>query len=83
MKSKISKRIKQVLDKVCEHLPPENVKDAKELLAHNEWGESLLLICTQLYEYDIIVSSSILEEMKKLVSEMKLECKELNLIEVG
>ena len=54
--NKIIPLIEKIIDTVKDDLPIENIADAKELLLHDEWGEALSLICTQLYEYDIPIS---------------------------
>ena len=43
--------IYSILEEIGDSLPSEKVIDTKELLEHNDWGEALDLLCTQLYEW--------------------------------
>lgn len=52
-----------IIDAVDGKLPVANIADARELLDHNEWGEALLLICTQLGEYEVPVSRDVLGQI--------------------
>ena len=79
--SKLSKRIQAVLEEVKSDLDSEDIENAKELLEHDEWGEALSLIATQIYEYDIVLSDYLIEEMRNIALQMKMDIKELNLIE--
>ena len=60
--------IRKLLAATKDQLPPENVKDAEELLEHGEWGESLDLICTQLYEFGVTLS----QELYRMVEQSGL-----------
>ncbi len=64
--------IREVLNLVGTALPDQNVADAIDLLDHNEWGEALSLICTQLFEYDIRISDATYSRIARLAEEMKL-----------
>ncbi|MBN69943.1 MAG: hypothetical protein CME32_11785 [Gimesia sp.] len=67
--------IYSILEEIGDSLPSENVIDTKELLEHNEWGEALDLLCTQLYEYDVEISSSTYEKIEWLGEKMEMEPK--------
>jgi hypothetical protein len=51
----------------------QNINDAIDLLEHDEWGESFLLICTQLYEYDVSISRSTYDSIREIGLSMKLD----------
>jgi len=68
----ITDGIRSVLENVGGALPKENVNDAYELLEHAEWGESLSLICTQLYEYDVMITGEIYEQIERLGQQMEM-----------
>lgn len=61
-----------ILEQVSGALPVANVTDARELLEHNEWGEALSLICTQLYEYDVRIDQALYERIVDLGRSMQL-----------
>lgn len=64
--------IRTVLKEVSDSLPPENVTDAAELLDHAEWGLALSLICTQLYEYDVVITRSTYTRIEWLGHQMEM-----------
>jgi len=57
--SKVILLIEKIIDAVKGDLPADNISDAEDLLSHDEWGEALSLIYTQLYEYDVPVSEEV------------------------
>ncbi len=63
----------QMLGEVSTVLPRENISDAHDLLEHGEWGESLDLICTQLYEYEVPLSRHQYELIDRTGRMMKIE----------
>jgi len=72
--------IGSILDAVKASLPEENVTDACELLEHDEWGEALSLICTQLYEYDVPISSEIYDRIESAGLQMQMPPKEWEIL---
>jgi hypothetical protein len=62
------KELLSITDDYRDLLPDQNITSIIELATHNEWGEAIEVLCTQLFEYDIKVSLknyAILEEMIK------------------
>ncbi len=55
----ITQQIPLILDLTEDLLPAQNIADARDLFKHGEWSESLYLICTQLYEYEIAITPSL------------------------
>lgn len=68
----IENTIRQLINDVGFTLPPQNVADANDLLDHREWGEALDLICTQLFEYDVKVTSGVYYRIKSVGEIMKM-----------
>lgn len=79
--NKIISEIRSILSKVGNSLPVENIHDAEDLLEHNEWGESLSLICTQLYEYDITINQDMYEKIASLGREIDMPSKEWSVLQ--
>lgn len=75
MKTEVVGIVEKVIDAVDGALPVDNINDARELLEHDEWGEALSLIYTQLYEYDVKVSQSTFEQIKLAGRKMGLDSK--------
>ena len=82
MKTEITGIVARVIDAVEGTLPVDNINDARELLEHDEWGEALSLIYTQLYEYDVKVSQSTFELIKSAGSKMGLDSKGWEVLEI-
>ena len=59
MRRELKGILSKVIDAVDGSLPAENVVDARELIAHDEWGEALSLVCTQLNEYDVAIPQAV------------------------
>lgn len=72
----------EVIDAVDGKLPVENINDARELLEHDEWGEALSLVYTQLYEYDVKVSQSTFDQIKLAGEKMGLDSKGWEVLEI-
>ncbi|GEM_PF-3471445 len=53
-------------------LAPRDLSAARSLNEHDEWGEALDIICTQLFEYDLCISKSIFEKIERVGSAMDL-----------
>ena len=75
MKNEVVNIIRDVINDVKGKLPVENINDAHELLDHDEWGEALSLIYTQLYEYDEEISQETFEQIKLAGEKMGLDSK--------
>jgi hypothetical protein len=82
MRNKVISIVGEVIDAVDGKLPVENINDARELLEHNEWGEALSLIYTQLYEYDVKISQSTLDQIKLAGEQMGLDSKGWEVLEI-
>ena len=54
-------------------LPDHNIRDAIELLDYREWGEALVLICTQLYEFDVTITDAHYERIQSAAERMELK----------
>jgi hypothetical protein len=66
------KEIVSILSAVKESLPKQTIVSATEFWEHDEWGEALSLICTQLYEYNLPVSAKTFEMIKSTALKMQL-----------
>ena len=53
-------------------LPKETLADAEDLVEHHEYGVALELICQQLYESDVKVSSDLYDQIGGLADSMEL-----------
>lgn len=73
MKNDLPNLLKNIIQNVENKLPPENIRDARQLLDYNEWGESLSLIYTQLYEYDVPVSRLTYDLIESAGTLMKMD----------
>jgi len=73
MMNKIVSLIEEIIEAVKDDLPADNIMDARELLSHDEWGESLSLIYTQLYEYDIPVSEDVFKMIESAGNQMNMD----------
>ncbi len=54
-------------------IPEDNIRDAYDYLARDEWGEIVYLICVQLYEYDVSVPRDILEMIEITAEKMNMD----------
>ena len=54
-------------------LPDHNIRDAIELLDYREWGEALVLICTQLYEFEVAITDAHYERIQSAAERMELK----------
>jgi hypothetical protein len=75
MGNEVIEIVEGVIDAVDGKLPVANINDARELLEHDEWGEALSLIYTQLYEYDIAISQSTFDQIELAGRKMELDRK--------
>lgn len=82
MANEVVKIIGEVITTVEEKLPSDNISDARELLDHNEWGEALSLIYTQLYEYDVKVSRTTFDQIELAGKKMRLDSKGWEILEI-
>jgi hypothetical protein len=82
MRNEIADIVGKVIHAVDGALPVENITDARELLDHDEWGEALSLIYTQLYEYDVKISRSVFKDIELAGNKMGLDSKEWEVLEV-
>ena len=69
-----------ILTAVAHKLPGENVTDARELLDHDEWGEALSLICTQIYEYEVAIDLRLFERIQRIGKQIELSPSEWELL---
>tara|TARA_R110002096_G_scaffold433381_2_gene652025 strand:- start:76571 stop:76840 length:270 start_codon:yes stop_codon:yes gene_type:complete len=73
IRDQVVANLKQVLREVSTVLPTENISDSHDLLDHGEWGESLDLLCTQLYEYEVPLSKDLYQLIDTTGRMMKME----------
>lgn len=66
----IESRLVEILNGFEGMLPPEQLDDMRSLANAGEPGVALENFCTQLYEYDVSVPATVLEELSKLGSAM-------------
>jgi hypothetical protein len=55
-----------LLNSLSGRLPESDIKNVDELVAHNESGVALEILCAQLFEYDIPLSKSELRAISSL-----------------
>jgi hypothetical protein len=65
LQSKFSKKndISELLQDVADKLALEDVKNINEFIENNELGLAYETLCTQIYEYDIEISSKFYEKV--------------------
>ena len=73
MSKRIVSVVQAIIDSVDKRLPDHSADHARELLEHDEWGEALSLICTQLHEYDIPVPAAVAASIKDAASLMNMD----------
>ena len=66
------KGIRSLIDEVADSLPVDNISGARDLLRHGEWGLAFELICTQLYEYEVLIAPEMYETIEQLGQKMKI-----------
>lgn len=71
--NKLIPLIEKIIDAVENDLSAENIANARELLSHDERGESISLIYTQLYEYDIPVSEDVYNMIESAGCQMNMD----------
>lgn len=68
-----TKRLNALLQKLELYgLREEDIQNAKELIAHSEYGVALELVVDQLYEYNVEIDKTIIKEIFQLGNEMEL-----------
>jgi len=72
--------ITTILELIKETIPEENIRDANDLLKHNEWGEALTLICTQLYEYDVPIKREVYNRIEATGHQMQMSPEEWKML---
>ncbi len=66
-------QLRALVDIFSERLPENNTADARELIAHGEYGEALELLCTQVYEYEVPVTSETYKIIEACGKRMQME----------
>jgi hypothetical protein len=66
-------QLSTLADMLSGRLPDNNIADARELIAHGEYGVALDLLCTQVYEYEIPVSSEAYKLIEACGTRMQME----------
>lgn len=61
-------------------LPQQDIENASDLIARREWGVGLEVLCAQLAEYEIELSASEGEDLKRLASAMNLDISAFGLL---
>jgi hypothetical protein len=70
--NEIEKKISFVVKQSEVFLPNDTIEDAKNLVEHREFGVALELICQQLYEFEIIVSYDLYNQIAELADLMQM-----------
>lgn len=65
--------VRSILLRAEPFLKADDVVNAGELLAHNEFGVALELICTQLQEYEVAVPTDLEEAIQQEAEVMGLD----------
>ncbi len=66
------KEILNILESFGNSLPFD-ISTIRSLALHGEWGEAFDILCTQLYEYDIKVSSEQYAKLKLIGESMSMD----------
>jgi hypothetical protein len=77
----IEEKMLRLLQQFEDKLSADILADNRDLVVHREWGVALENLCEQLYEFDVIVNSDSLEEIKELTREMRLPSKTWQFLE--
>ena len=62
-----------LIEQVRSILPEKDVSEALDLVKYNEFGVSFELICTQLFEYNVEVSSDVYQKIDSVGRSMNLD----------
>lgn len=66
-------QLTQLLNEVKKKLPPDEIKNIAGFIEHNEFGLAYETLCTQLYEYNMQISSEFYEKVSLCGKSMKIE----------
>ena len=72
MNNNLEKRIINLVNKISS-LPEQDKKNIIEFAENNEWGIALDTLCNQIYEYGIVITQSIYDEIVIIGNEMEME----------
>ncbi len=61
-------------------LPAHDIANAKDLISRREWGVGLEVLCAQLAEYDIQLTTAEAAELKNVASAMNVDISGFGLI---
>jgi hypothetical protein len=66
-------QLRTLADMFSKKLPDNDIANARDLIAHGEYGEALDLLCTQVYEYEVPVSSEAYKLIEECGTRMQME----------
>lgn len=75
----VEKRLAALAEGFAGRLDRTDIENAKDLFAHREWGAGLELLCTQLLEYEVMLTVEERRELTQLASDMGLDLNALGL----
>lgn len=69
----VEEKIKNLLTSAASGLSDADIKNASELIDHNEFGVAFELICDQLYENESQISSELINDISLIASSIGLD----------
>ena len=79
--SKLRKSKLSLIDDVKDLLPQTDINNAREMVEYNEFGVGFEIICEQLFENDIKISSNIYEKIVAIGKSMEMKETSWNFLE--
>ncbi len=77
----IKYQLEKLVGELTDFLTVEDIKNVHELINHGECGVALELICSQLFEYEVAISSEMLQRIKEIGIDMSLPEETWNILE--
>ena len=66
-------RLLNLLPGLAGRLPDVDLGNARNLIEHREWGVGLETLCTQLDEYEVVLTKEELDALSALAAELKVD----------
>jgi hypothetical protein len=79
--NKLEELLHSLIDDIHILLPQTDVKDALEMITYNEYGIAFEIICNQLFEHNIKITSEIYEKIIIIGKLMKMNETSWNFLE--